>query len=439
MRIAVLVPRPDEFVRSLTAARSKLTLPSRDRQGAFFAVTVLAAFAATLAGQTFQQKGYVDLRTTLFPQTAPNDSGRVIADTLFRYEVSAKLTPWFKLNGAMDARTDTHRQTERSLRFDWQDRGFLRPAFSFRRFSATAFKGPVTFEIGKQFIRWGKADILNPLDRFAPRDFLNVTDNEFLGVMAARLTIEKGPHTIDIVLQPRFTPSRTPLLNQRWVVLPRDLLIPLPLSQGAPQLPGGVQTGARWNYLGNGYEMALAFYEGHNHLPQVEGRLIPNRIELFNRFAQMRMYGGAGAVPLPWFTVKGEGGYFSSTNKSADNYLLYVVQLERTVGEWTLVGGYSGEHVTQKKTQLDFAPDRGLARAFLMRASYNIDSDRTVSGEAAIRQNGEGAWLKSEYTQTLSTHWQARASFTLIRGGANDFLGQYRRNSHAILAMRYSF
>lgn len=400
---------------------------------------VLLALAATLGAAEFQQRGYVDLRTSLFPQTAANDSGRVIADALLRYEASAKLTPWLKLNGAVDARTDTHRQTERSARFDWQDRGFLRPTVSFRRFSATAFKGPVTFEAGKQFIRWGKADILNPLDRFAPRDFLNVIDTEFLGVLAARLTVEKGAHTIDVVLQPRFTPSRTPLLNQRWVVIPPGQLPPLPLGQGAPQLPGGVQTGARWNYLGRGYEMALAFYEGHNHLPQVDGRLIPGRVELFNRFAPMRMYGGAGAVPLPWFTVKGEGGWFTSKSDRADDYVLYVAQVERTIGEWTVVGGYSGEHVTAKKTQLDFAPDRGLAKAFLGRVAYTISPEKSVAGEAAVRQNGEGVWVKAEYTQTLSTHWQARASMTLIRGGANDFLGQYRRNSHAILALRYSF
>jgi hypothetical protein len=400
---------------------------------------LLFALVFTVSAQDFQQRGYLDLRTSFFPQTAPNDSGQVIADLLLRYEASAKLTPWLKLNGAIDGRSDTHRQTERSARFDWQDRGFLRPALSFRRFSATAFKGPVTFEIGKQFIRWGKADILNPLDRFAPRDFLNVIDNEFLGVLAARLTIEKGAHTLEVVVQPRFTPSRTPLLNQRWVVLPPALQIPLPLSQGAPALPGGVQTGARWNYLGKGYEMALAFYEGHNHLPQVDGRFIPGRIELFNRFAQMRMYGGAGAVPLAWFTIKGEGGYFTSTSKSADDYILYVAQLERTIGEWTIVGGYSGEHVTQKKTQLDFAPDRGLAKAFLTRVSYTINAEKSVAVEAALRQNGDGAWLKAEYTQTLSNHWQARASMTLIRGNTNDFLGQYRRNSHAVLALRYSF
>jgi len=35
----------------------------------------LLALAATLGAAEFQQRGYVDLRTSLFPQTAANDSG----------------------------------------------------------------------------------------------------------------------------------------------------------------------------------------------------------------------------------------------------------------------------------------------------------------------------------------------------------------------------
>jgi hypothetical protein len=34
---------------------------------------------------------------------------------------------------------------------------------------------------------------------------------------------------------------------------------------------------------------------------------------------------------------------------------------------------------------------------------------------------------------------KSTAAFTLIRGSESDFLGQYRRNSHAMLAIRYSF
>ena len=41
---------------------------------------------------------------------------------------------------------------------------------------ATVAAGGFTLDVGKQFIRWGRADVLNPTDRFAPRDFLNVID-----------------------------------------------------------------------------------------------------------------------------------------------------------------------------------------------------------------------------------------------------------------------
>ena len=103
------------------------------------------------------------------------------------------------------------------------------------------------------------------------------------------------------------------------------------------------------------------------------------------------------------------------------------------------MGGYAGQWSSRTPRGLDFAPDRGLARAFLGRASYTIDTNRRLAFEAAVRQNGKGVWLKSEYSQAFGQHWRATAGFTVIRGNAEDFLGQYRRNSHAILALRYSF
>jgi hypothetical protein len=59
--------------------------------------------------------------------------------------------------------------------------------------------------------------------------------------------------------------------------------------------------------------------------------------------------------------------------------------------------------------------------------------------EFAIRQNGDGSWLRGEYTHLLSKHWRATAGITWIRGTPEDFLGQYYRNSHAIVSLRYSF
>jgi len=88
---------------------------------------------------------------------------------------------------------------------------------------------------------------------------------------------------------------------------------------------------------------------------------------------------------------------------------------------------------------VSFAPDRGLTKSFLGRASYAIDPNRSVSFEGAVRQNGHGLWLEAEYSQAVGQHFRATVAGNLIRGEADDFFGQFRRNSHVSLALRYSF
>ena len=155
-------------------------------------------------------------------------------------------------------------------------------------------------------------------------------------------------------------------------------------------------------------------------------------------YPKLRLYGADLAVPLSWFTVKTEGAYFTSTTAGADEYALYVIQLERQVKEWSFVGGYAGEIVTRSSgNPLEFAPDRGFARSFLGHASWTIDANRSLSFEAAVRLHGSVA--KAEYSQAFGQHWRATAGVTWIRGAETDFLGQYHRNSYASLAIRYSF
>ena len=189
--------------------------------GNFTRAFLPAILSLPLAAQNFNQRGFIETDFSLYPETAPNDSSHAVDENLLRYEASYKALPWLRLAGSFDARFDTHLETERSLHLDWQDRSLLRPAFSLREFNATITKDKLTAEFGKQFIRWGKADILNPTDRFAPKDFLTVTNPDFLAVLAARVIYDTGTDSFDLVWQPRFTPSRTPLINERWTVLPQ--------------------------------------------------------------------------------------------------------------------------------------------------------------------------------------------------------------------------
>jgi hypothetical protein len=405
------------------------------------ALLVLFLFAAPAGAQEFSYRGFAQVQFTGYTQGTPQDDERAVAEALVRFEPAYRPVGWLTLSGSVDARADTIGQVEREWRIDVRDRGLQRPALSLRHAQATLRKGTLAIDVGKQFVRWGKADILNPTDRFAPRDFLEVTDDEFLAVSGARGQYERGAQSFDVVWVPAFTPSRTPLVGRRWAPLPPQTSETLGFVDLDPVLPRRSQYGARWNVVGPGFEGSVSYFDGFNHLPQYTTIPLSSRplIALRRTYAPLRMVGADGAVPLRWLTVKGEIAALFTTSLQADDVVVYIVQLERQAGELSVVAGYAGEVVTGERSTFDFAPDRGLTRAFLGRLGYTIGPMSDVSFEAAVRQNLDGVWLKGQYSRAVGTHWRATVAGAVIGGDERDFIGQYRRNSHVLTTLRYSF
>lgn len=401
----------------------------------------LAAFVPSphAAAQTFSHRGYGEATFVAYPTSTQQDDTKVVAEGLFRWEPTLRRGPW-RFDASVDARADSHEMTERSFDVRYWDRTSRRPALSVARLMASWASGPVTLEVGKQFIRWGKTDILVPTDRFAARDYLRPSSTELLGVTAARFTLARSSDSLEMIYTPRFTPSRAPLLDQRWVVPPAEAA-GLPLVDGGADFPRKAQVGVRWNHIGRYLEHSLSFFRGFSHLPLFDGALRqpPLRLDVRRRYPQLTMVGADAAAPFAWFTVKSEVAVLQSNTPDAAEYVLYVIQLERQYGEWLFLGGYAGEHETRAGTTFRFAPDRGLARAFVGRASRTLDANRTIAFEGVVRQNGEGLYGKIEYVHSLGTHWRVTATLTGFGGSEDDFLGQYRRNSFGGLTVRYSF
>ncbi len=298
----------------------------------------------------------------------------------------------------------------------------------------------MTIEIGKQFVRWGKTDIMNPTDHFTPSDDLTVIDSQVLAVTAARLTIASQTDSIDLVYVPRMTPSRIPLLDQRWVVVPEEAQ-GYPLIDGGASYPGGGQYGVRWNHMARHLEYSLSYFHGFNNLPLLQTTFDPaiGRIYVRRTYPELDSVGADAAIPLPWFTIKAESAFFHSDTPGVDQYVLYVLQAERQRGEWLFLGGYIGEYITDNRNELDFDPQRGFAKAFVGRASWTIDSRRSLVFEAVLRQNGQGFYGNVQYSYSFGQHWRVTPQIGLIRGSDTDFLGQYHRNSFASFGIRYSF
>ena len=406
--------------------------------------------------QTVSERGFIEGGGLLFPQTSPFDSVQATADALAREELFFKPASWIQFGGGVDARANSHNQVDRRRRLDWRDRGILRPTFSLRQLNATLRAPHFTLDIGKQFIRWGRADVTYPTDRFAPRDYVNVVNPELLPVTGVRPSVQIGSETFEVVWLPKLTPSRLPLPDQRWTFIP-PAAAGLTLVDEGSQIRSVSQYGARWRHTGGRLETALSYFEGQNHLPDVYGTVTADGTALNIRrvYPEIRMYGADAAIPTDLLTLKLETAYVQSRRHDTDEYVLYVVEAERQTGEWLLDLGYAGEVVTVRSHSggQPFAPDRGLARALIGRAAYTIDPSRTLTIEGALRERSDnvfqcftqsesclaGVYVKGEFSSALGRFFRITMYGVGIDGTRGDFLGQYRRNSHAAVTLRFSF
>jgi hypothetical protein len=361
-----------------------------------------------------------------------------VNDLLVREEVFVKPWSWLQLAAGADFRLNSHGQVDTRRRLDFDDRTLLRPAAAIRRLTATFTAKHLTIVAGKQFVRWGNADILNPTDRFAPRDYLNVVDTDLLPVLGGRATLQFGAETLDGVFVPRLTPSRLPLFSQRWTVLPPEA-VGLTIADGGALLPTGSQQGVRWRHAGEHLEVSASFYDGFYNLATIAVEQVGPAVRLVRVYPILRSYGAELAVPTSLVTFKGEGAYFTSPNPADREFVLYVIEIERQIGEWMLNGGYIGERETRAGAAFRFAPDEGLAESIIARAAYTVDPRRTIAVEGAVRQTGDGGYAKVEFSEALESHWRLTLTGVGIGGHADDFLGQYHRNSYAAVGLRFSF
>jgi hypothetical protein len=68
-----------------------------------------------------------------------------------------------------------------------------------------------------------------------------------------------------------------------------------------------------------------------------------------------------------------------------------------------------------------------------------VDPRRTVTVEGLIRQSGDGAYIKAQFSDALSSHWRVTFTGVGIRGTDTDFVGQFNRNSYGAITLRVSF
>ena len=403
---------------------------------------VPAALAAVCTAQSgaWSYRGFLDNSMVYYPRTTADDQVQFVNETLLRVEGTLALPGGFGLSAGFDARTDSDNQVTRAWRFSWDDRTAQRPPFSLRTMSFHYARGPFRIEAGKQILHWGQMDFSSPTDKLAPRDYLNPASADYLGAFAVRAIVDTGPRSLELIYLPRFTPSRIPLVDRRWLILPAEFDGYSYHSQGV-QYPGGGEVGVRYHQIVSPYEFSLCYFEGFKTLPTFLYDKDPINLNLNYQtlYPKMRMVGADFTAPWHGLLWKVESAYINSASPYLAGTWTYAVQAEKTGDKWQWAVELAGDKLTEAKRPNTLDLDRATRDAVSGHAAWTPNPRQTVSAEWFVHPDGGAFVTRILYSRNLYSTFRASGGFLWIGGNHSDPLARYNVNSYLTLQLRYSF
>ncbi len=434
-------------------------------------LALVARPSDTFAQKAFEYGGFFEATVQIFPiRPNPSDTHALAAGQLELWG-RGSIEEWLSWRASWDFRLDTHGDVERDRWFDLDHRSLHRPAGSLRELYLDAKLGPLDLQLGQQEVLWGRADGFRPTDNVTPYDYLNIATEERVPVPAVKADTYVGNTTLEAVWVPFFTPTRLPLLNQRWFP-------PLPESAEAPLGPKGQpididlsfqdgsvtfpawalkngEVGLRWNQLVPGGEFSLSYFDGFDHiasfrstatiLPAMEPR--PRALVTLNReYHRVRVGGADFASALGPFGLRGEIAYFAQNDPTKHDRLVFIVGFDRTWGDWFAILQYTDQILTGSaqmpagnlQGSLLF-PDQGYRSTILYRVARTLSSSQSVEIKGAIGARDGGFLVQPLYSMALTDAWRLKVGVTFFGGSRTSYLGQYHDNVFLNLQLRYTF
>ncbi|MGQ9505959.1 MAG: DUF1302 family protein [Thermogutta sp.] len=349
--------------------------------------------------------------------------------------------------------------------------------------------GPMELRLGKQIVRWGKADQLSPVDVLNPEDLREgVTwdlEDRKIPVWMGRMRAFRGPFGLEGVLVPFFEPHDVNLFGTDWAIfghltstVAADPRVPVMLKEALKsfevhrrepsQTLKNLQWGGRLTTETHGWDLAVSTFHGFDPMvhimrfplenihvngsfsnESVENALMTGVFtgpELEVRHRRTRMIGFDFETTLKNIGLRGEAAYFSARSLLTD---------ELTSTSFPAFFGVVG---------MDHAgPNDWYANLQLAYQRIGGDTDRILYFEKDnVSINGELSkrWLRGDLEARLrylimltdgSSYWNPSLiyhrfrplSFTLglnlFAGPADTFLGHFRKNDQATVSARYDF
>jgi hypothetical protein len=349
------------------------------------------------------------------------------------------------------------------LRGSWAARGEGRGYLN-EGYADLLFPG-VDLRVGKQTIVWGRTDVVNPTDQLAPREFSDPleTDDERLGVLAARLRASIGRARVEGVIAPSVVLSRLPGSGSRWApTLPPTVPDPADpartlkvryseVQAGAPAAQmKNAQYAARLSTTLRGWDLSVSYFDGWDDLPATRQRIVPVdegevRVELRQEYSRRRAVGGDLATTLGPYSLRAEGAHLMPDSLGGPDYFQYVVGLERFFGDplgagSTLLLVQWIQEITPRDSRSGpFDLNHVFRRSLMARAQHNLTPALRLAADGVYDFRTEGYYLQPGASFRLWDRLLVEGSIDLLGGGNEAFFGAFAGNNRLRTTLRYSF
>ena len=440
------------------------------RRAAGFALLLLLVAATAAAAEepltlaALGLKGQAVFKNYTSFETTANDRHLVVDEGILQVEWARRLGAWGATKLIVEFRDDDFGFT-RGLHFQIPETSQRRSYLGVREATFSARRGPLEVTLGKQIYAWGTADAFNPTDNLNPYDYLDVLDNEKLGVWSASARLSLGPASLVFAVVPFFTPSRLPLPRSRWTPpVPPGFVAVADDPVRPDQDIGATQYAARLKTTVAGWDVSVSYYDGFDHTPSFRqsafqvapGVVIPRLTPVYSR---VKVPGLDFSTTFGKLEVHGEGAFrliesngrdhrfqgIAGVNYTQDVGLRWLDQMIFIVeyGRETVLRRIPHSGVIEKdKSPLvgDLLADSGFRDAIVGRIQAKLTEDTSLklSGIADL------AVTPSYYVQLKGNHritdaFHVEAGLDFLTGKPDTFWGRWRDNDRFFFVLRYLF
>jgi hypothetical protein len=301
----------------------------------------------------------------------------------------------------------------------------------------------LTVLVGKQIFDWSVTDTVSPSDNLSPRDWTDLIEWERIGIPAINIKVGQD-HYLQAVYVPFFTPSKLPLINERWIPESSPSLI---TPEDLPDKTRG-QFAVRTGTTAHSIDFALTYFNGFSFSPALfvapagNGNL-GTESEYFNE----QVVSASISTVIENTAMRAEIGYFDQNGE--EDFFQYVIGADR---EWSniisppdsfyalvqYVNAVKTGGVSLSNPELtDFR--QVFNNSIMSRLKYTFPGGRwAIKLEGALDLGRFDSYVEPAVVLTLNS-FEIEAGISIISGEEGTFWGSFDKNDRLFLTTKYSF